>query len=128
VKFKTDENLPVEAADLLRQAGHDALSVVEQHLGGSDDSRIATICQRESRVLVTIDTDFANIQNYPPGDFSGLIVLRLKRQDKKHVLDVLARLTKVFLDEPLVGYLWIVEDERIRIRKGRSALDIESRF
>jgi len=34
MKFKVDENLPVEVADLLRQAGYDATTVVEQHLGG----------------------------------------------------------------------------------------------
>ena len=128
MKFKVDENLPVEVADLLRQAGYDALTVVEQHIGGSDDSKIASICRQESRVLVTIDTDFANIRNYPPGDYSGLLVLRLKKQDKNHVLDVLTRLTKVLLEEPLDGYLWIVEDERIRIRKGGSGSDLESKI
>ena len=34
MRFKIDENLPVEAAELLRQAGHDAVTVLEQHLGG----------------------------------------------------------------------------------------------
>jgi predicted nuclease of predicted toxin-antitoxin system len=29
MKFKTDENLPSEAADLLRSAGHDAVMVDE---------------------------------------------------------------------------------------------------
>lgn len=30
MKFKTDENLPVEVADDLRQTGHDALTVADQ--------------------------------------------------------------------------------------------------
>jgi hypothetical protein len=34
MKFKTDENMPVEAAEELRQAGHDALSVADQLLAG----------------------------------------------------------------------------------------------
>lgn len=34
MKFKIDENLPVEAVLLLREAGHDALSVHEQGLRG----------------------------------------------------------------------------------------------
>lgn len=85
MKFKLDENLPVEAADLLWKAGHDAVTVVEQHLGGSADSDIAAVCQQEGRVLITLDRDFADIRAYPPGSFCGLIVLRLKRQDKAHV-------------------------------------------
>ena len=117
MKFKVDENLPVEVADLLRQADYDAVTVVEQHLGGSDNSKIASICQQESRILVTLDTDFADIRAYPPEDFSGLLVLCLRRQDKNHVLDVLTRLTEVFPKEPLDGHLWIVEEERVRIRE-----------
>ena len=32
MKFKTDENLPVEVVGLLQHEGHDALSVVGQQL------------------------------------------------------------------------------------------------
>jgi hypothetical protein len=34
MKFKTDENMPVEAADDRRQAGHDAVTVADQQLVG----------------------------------------------------------------------------------------------
>ena len=34
MKFKIDENLPVEVAELLREAGHDAATAIEQQLGG----------------------------------------------------------------------------------------------
>jgi len=116
VEFKIDENLPVEAAELFNQAGHDAITVTDQQLGGKPDSTIATICQQEHRALVTIDTDFADIRIYPPKEFRGLIVIRLKQQDKPHVLEVLQRLIPVFPDEPLEEHLWIVEEDRIRIR------------
>jgi hypothetical protein len=43
MKFKTDENLPVEAAEDLRQAGHDALTVADQKLAGQPDVRLAEI-------------------------------------------------------------------------------------
>jgi predicted nuclease of predicted toxin-antitoxin system len=35
MKFKIDENLPIEAAALLREAGHDALIVHDQNLRGA---------------------------------------------------------------------------------------------
>ncbi|MDC0934834.1 DUF5615 family PIN-like protein [Pirellulales bacterium] len=41
--FKLDENLPVEATSLLSKAGHDALSVLDQSLGGRADDDIAEI-------------------------------------------------------------------------------------
>jgi predicted nuclease of predicted toxin-antitoxin system len=97
VKFKVDENLPVEAAGLLCGSGHDAQTVLEQHLGGSADSRLAMLCQREGRILVTLDMDFAEIRAYPPAEFPGVIVLRLARQDKPNVLSVLSRVTEVLV-------------------------------
>jgi predicted nuclease of predicted toxin-antitoxin system len=60
MQFKTDENIPGEAVDLLRAAGHDVLSVFDESLSGWAASRIASVCQREDRTLITLDTDFAD--------------------------------------------------------------------
>jgi predicted nuclease of predicted toxin-antitoxin system len=114
--FKTDENLPLEAAALLRGQGIDVATVLEQKLGGHPDADIAAACQRERRALVTLDVDFANIEAYPPADYSGIVVLRLARQDKEHVLSVLARLVPHLLKSDLEQRLWIVEETRIRER------------
>lgn len=62
MRFKVDENLPVEVAELLRQAGYGAITVHDQGLGGEADAEIASICQEEERALVTLDTDFADIR------------------------------------------------------------------
>ena len=101
MKFKIDENLPVDVAELLRQEDHDATTVLEEDLGGGADADIASICQRERRALITLDTDLADIRAYPPEQFSGLIVLRLKRQDKPSVMQILRRLMPAFSREPL---------------------------
>ena len=55
MRFKIDENLPVEVAELLRRLGHDATTILEQHLGGSADPKVASVCQQERRILVTLD-------------------------------------------------------------------------
>ena len=42
LKFKVDENLPIEVATLLVDAGHDALTVLDQNLGsGGGESLLA---------------------------------------------------------------------------------------
>ena len=84
MRFKVDENLPVELADLLREASHDAATVLEQQLAGAMDADVASVCQHEARALITLDTDFADIRAYPPEKYAGLIVLRLRRQDKPY--------------------------------------------
>ena len=65
LKFKVDENLPTEAAELLTGAGHDAVTVRDQRMAGQPDANVATVCQREDRVVVTLDLDFADIRAYP---------------------------------------------------------------
>lgn len=116
MRFKLDENLPAEAAVLLREAGHDATTVLEQAMGGEPDASVADVCRREARTLVTLDTDFADIRAYPPEAYSGLLVLRLRQQDKPHVLGVLRRLLPLLNREPLDRALWIVEEDRIWVR------------
>jgi predicted nuclease of predicted toxin-antitoxin system len=116
MKFKIDENLPIEIAQLLCEAGHDAIMVIEQNLSGVKDYTIANVCQNERRALVTLDTHFSNIRTYPPTEFSGLIVLRITRQDKPHVLQVMDRVLGLFDTEILEGQLWIVDESKIRIR------------
>jgi predicted nuclease of predicted toxin-antitoxin system len=115
IRAKVDENLPEEFAAALRRAGHDACSVREQNMGGSPDADLAATCLREGRALFTLDLDFAGIRAYPPADYSGLVVLRVRSQARAHVLEVLQSLLSVLPDETLPGRLWIVEDGRVRI-------------
>ena len=115
MRFKIDENLPVELTDLLEEHGHDATSVLQQDLVGASDVDILQVCRREKRALLTLDTDFTDIRKYPPEDYFGLIIFRLKKQDKPYVLAIINRLMELFQKEPLEHHLWIVEEERIRI-------------
>ena len=48
MKFKIDENLPIELAELLSAAGHDAVTVRAEGLQGSDDPVIVGACSQES--------------------------------------------------------------------------------
>ena len=85
-------------------------------MSGETDPNVVAECEREGRALVTLDTDFADIRTYPPEDYPGLLVLRLRRQDKPHVLDVLRGVLPLLKTEQLRERLWIVDDNRIRIR------------
>jgi predicted nuclease of predicted toxin-antitoxin system len=116
--FKIDENLPVEAALVLRTAGFAADTVDDERLSGADDQIIAERVQHERRILVTLDLDFSNIQTYPPKQYAGLIILRLQRQDKTTVLAYVQRMTALLRDRCPTGELWIVQHDRIRVRQG----------
>jgi len=116
MEFKTDENMPVEAVGLLRSAGYDTQSVFDQSLGGAADVTVAAVCQNEGRVLITLDTDFADIRAYPPAEYAGFIVLRMSRQGKGEVLRMLRRLIGVLRRTPCTHQLWVVEEDRVRVR------------
>lgn len=116
MRFKVDENLPVEAAELLRAAGHDSLTVLDQEMGGRADRNVADAIRDEKRALVTLDLDFADIRAFPPDRYSGLIVLRLSMQDKPRILALIDRMIPLLDTEPVSGMLWIVDETAIRIR------------
>ena len=117
MKFKLDENLPVEAATLLREAGHEALTVLDQQMGGQADDQVLQVCKREKRALITLDLDFSDIKSYPPSSHHGIFVLRTRRQSKSKVLEVLAKLIPLLPSDPIEKQLWIVEEDKVRVRE-----------
>jgi predicted nuclease of predicted toxin-antitoxin system len=117
LKFKIDENLPVECALIFREAGFEAATVTEQELSGADDSVLFERCRAESRVLVMLDLDFANVQAYPPGSHSGIVVVRSNSQDKAAIISILKRTLPVLIQRSPERQLWIVEPDRIRYRE-----------
>ena len=120
MKFKIDENLPGELAESLCAAGHDALTVLDQCLGGAPDEHVVEVCRNEERILVTLDLDFSDIRKYPPTERFGLIVLRPRAQDKQTVLATFSRIIPLLVREDPIGHLWVVDEKRIRIRKEES--------
>ncbi len=114
--FKIDENLHADVASFLREHGHDASTVWDEGLRGTSDATLAQVCRAEERALITLDLDFADIRTYPPEQYPGLIVLRVTRQDKSHLLDVLRRVVPLLREEALAQHLWIVDEKNVRIR------------
>jgi predicted nuclease of predicted toxin-antitoxin system len=52
LRIKVDEDLPVEVAGLLRAAGHDTRTVVEQGMSGTPDEQLWEFVQREQRCVM----------------------------------------------------------------------------
>ncbi len=117
MKFKIDENLPSEFAEYLLNAGYDAHTVGTEALTGTPDDHLLERCTAESRILVTLDLDFANIRLYPPHSHPGIVILRPPKQDKQTLLSLLRRFVRVLPSRPCSGQLWVVESDRIRYRE-----------
>ena len=117
MKFKIDENLPVEFAEMLRDSGNDAVTVDDEALSGSPDSQLLEHCCHEERVLITLDLDFGNLTSYPLSSHAGILVFRPKSQDKPTLISLLRRVVPELPKLSNGKQLWIVEPSRIRIRE-----------
>jgi len=117
MRFLVDASMPRSAGLLLRQMGHDAVDIRDLGIG-AQDSVIAAYAQRNQQGIVTRDFDFADVRNYPPADYAGIVVLWLP--DNSTAVQVVKLLESFarrqdWLDQ-LSGRLAIVELWRVRFR------------
>lgn len=117
--FLLDENLSHESAEYLITLGYSAVSVNELSLNASTDEQLAKFAKQRKLVIVTLDTDFAEMYHFASNKKIGVILLRVNNQTVESVNDTLFRLhennilTQSYLDKALV----IIDDNKIRIRK-----------
>ena len=116
LRFKLDENADPRWREPLVQAGHSVFTVAEESLQGAEDEVIAEVCRKESLCLITADLDYAQLLNYPPERYGGLIILRHPHPTLAGMVRLVRQVALVLSrGESPVGHLWIVEPGRIRI-------------
>lgn len=113
-----DANLPRSCGRALRALGFDVREVRDSLPVGASDESVAGVARQQGRLLVTRDFDFADIRNYPPADYRGILVIQLPDDARA---DQVTRLVQAFLaDEArlplLAGRLAIVQPGRVRYR------------
>jgi predicted nuclease of predicted toxin-antitoxin system len=116
MKFKIDENLPAEITEDLCALGHDAKTVFDQDMSGTDDERLLKRVAEESRVFLTMDKGIANITVYQPKRFSGLVLFRPNQAGRGVVLAFIRKILPSVLELDLNGRLVVVSEAGIRIR------------
>jgi predicted nuclease of predicted toxin-antitoxin system len=47
MRFKVDENLPIDVAEILRANNHDAMTIFDQEMVGQPDLKVARVCRAE---------------------------------------------------------------------------------
>ncbi len=118
MKFLLDANMPRSAANLLRELAHEVEDVRDVLPSGAADAEVAAHAKAQQAVLVTRDFDFADIRNYPPAEFAGIVVLELPDDA---ITSQVNRALQSFVGNPallarLPGRLAIVESWRVRFR------------
>ena len=118
MRFLIDADLPRPTAELVRSLGHEATDVRDIGLGAAPDGRIAVYAQSHGLCLLTGDFDFADIRDYPPEEYFGLVVFMFPDDANRQII---LNLIKAFFKEPallerLPGRLAIAEPGRVRLR------------
>ncbi len=115
MKVKLDENLGSRGGEFLRKHSIDVVTVADQGLLTAPDDRILGVCASEGRCLVTLDLDFSDPLQYRPGDYAGIVVVRipgrLRLPELERALALVVEASKV---SDVRGRLWIAEVDRLR--------------
>lgn len=87
-------------------------------LGAAADHVIAAFAQSQQLCVLTRDFDFADVRNYPPSEYFGIVVFELPTD---MIAPEIAKVVKFFVGQTAVltqilGRLAIVSPGRIRLR------------
>jgi predicted nuclease of predicted toxin-antitoxin system len=115
--IKVDEDLPRAAVDLLCRYNYDAISVIDQQMGGWKDPLLWKAVQDENRFLVTADKGFANAQKYPPGNHAGILLLRPDEDGISPIIVLLKKVLDSYKLPALSGSITVATPRSIRTRK-----------
>lgn len=119
MRFLLDADLSPRLAELFAAYGHDAVHVDDIGHGTAADPVIGTLALDTRRCIITADYDFADVREFNPRLFKGIVVLTLPRNTASGYI---TRVLTHFLEHiselsPLEGKLMIVEIGRIRVRE-----------
>jgi predicted nuclease of predicted toxin-antitoxin system len=118
VRFVIDADLPRATQELLRKYGHEAIDVRDIGLGAAEDPLIAQFAREQNACILTGDFGFSNVNDYPPHEYHGIVVLELPRDATARFI---LNLIESFLRNQevlslLPRRLAIVEAGRVRLR------------
>jgi hypothetical protein len=116
MRFKLDENLPIEILENLREAGHDADSVHDEGLDGAPDPVVLSRARDEGRIVLTLDKGIGDVRAYQPTQYRGIVLFRPPSSGRATTLAFLRQHLPGVLSLDLDGRLTVVTATGVRTR------------
>jgi predicted nuclease of predicted toxin-antitoxin system len=90
-RILVDENVTWKIREWLKQQGFDTINVSEMGLKGKKDQVIAEYAAKNNLIILTLDTDFAQIYHNSPKGTLGVIVIRANPSVPAVILETLVQ-------------------------------------
>ena len=117
MKFLLDEGVDVALAAHLREAGHDATTIVYDYERSLEDPAVLALAEREDRILLTSDRGFGALTVLERRSHAGVVVLRPPKDEIRQPVRWLNALLS--MSENDLRELVIVSSRTIRVRRVR---------
>jgi predicted nuclease of predicted toxin-antitoxin system len=101
---------------LLRERGHEVLTLKELDHASSPDEIVLQLAQKGTAVLITSDREFGNILRYPPERSNGIVVLKITPSNQSRVHRFLLDFLQGQSRSSLRGKLVVVDTHHVRMR------------
>jgi predicted nuclease of predicted toxin-antitoxin system len=120
LRFFADHCVPDSIIQGLLDAGHEVFRLKDHIPIESPDPIVIATAQKLDSILISLNGDFADKLNYPPGNYKGIIALQV-RNHPEIIPQIMVRLINYLLSYPDIssykGKLILAEANRIRIRE-----------
>lgn len=120
LRFFADHCIPNSIIQELQDVGHRVLRLKDRIAVESPDGKVIATAQELDAILLSLNGDFANILNYPPDRYKGIIAFQVKNHPEV-IPQLMRRLLSYLALHPDMdfykGKLILLEVHRIRIQK-----------
>jgi predicted nuclease of predicted toxin-antitoxin system len=117
VKFLADMGVSQSTIRILRERGHEVISLREQHLERMSDVAILDKAKREGCIVLTFDLDFGDLLSATMQLLPSVVIFRLQNQSPPSVISRLLEVISNCHDDLSAGAIVIVEHARYRVRR-----------
>jgi predicted nuclease of predicted toxin-antitoxin system len=120
LRFFADHCIPNFIIQKLLDAGHEVLRLKDHIPIESPDPIVIAAAQRLDPIFISLNGDFTDKLNYPPGYYKGIVALQV-RNHPEIIPQLMVRLINYLSSYPDMnsykGKLILVEVNRVRIRE-----------
>ncbi|MBD2778515.1 DUF5615 family PIN-like protein [Iningainema tapete] len=117
MRFLADMGISPRTVNWLKEAGYDAVHLVEEGLERLPDDEILVKARNEERILLTVDLDFGYLLAVSGETLPSVILFRLGNESYEIINERLAFVLNRFEEDLVAGAIISVSNSALRLRR-----------